>query len=65
MGRRCSGIIMDRIVMEPENRPAVPMPEMARPTMKATELGATPLMRLPTSKMNMAVRYVYLTLKCL
>lgn len=55
--------VWERITMEPEKRPAVPMPAMARPTMKATEVGATAHSKLPTSKMKMAVRKVHLTLK--
>lgn len=34
--------------------PAEPIPAMARPMMRAVELGATPQMREPTSKMNRA-----------
>jgi len=49
-------MIMDRMVMEPEKRPAVPMPATARPTMKAVDVGATAVMRLPSSKIKMAPR---------
>jgi hypothetical protein len=43
--------------------PADPSPAMARPTMKATELGAAPQMAEPTSKRKMAARKLALTLK--
>ena len=51
-----SGRVYARMTIEPENKPAVPMPATARPTMKAVELGATAHTRLPTSKMNTATR---------
>lgn len=51
----------EMITTAPENKPAVPMPAIARPTMKATDDGATAHSKLPTSKMKMAVRKVHLT----
>ena len=36
---------------------------MARPTMRAAELGAAPQMALPISKMTRAVKYTHLMLK--
>jgi hypothetical protein len=55
----------ERMTIDPENRPAVPIPAMARPTMKAVELGATAQIKLPISKMKTAPRYASLTLKSL
>ena len=51
--------------MEPEKRPAVPIPATARPTMKVVEFCATAEIKLPTSKMKTAARYASLTLKSL
>lgn len=46
----------------PEKIPPLPTPEIARPMMKATELGAAPQMALPTSKSKMVVRRTPFTL---
>jgi len=43
------------IKIAPLKIPAAPTPAMARPTIKAVELGAIPQIRDPTSKMNRAV----------
>lgn len=43
--------------------PALPRPAIARPTMKATELGAAPQMAEPISKSPMETRKTPLTLK--
>jgi len=40
----------------PEKIPADPIPAMARPMMRATEVGAAPQTTEPTSKMNIADR---------
>ena len=45
-------------VYAPEPMPAAPTPAMARPTMRASEFGATPQIRLPTSKMKIERRKV-------
>ena len=47
----------------PENIPAAPRPATARPTIKAVELGETPQMRDPISKIAMPVRKTHLMLK--
>jgi hypothetical protein len=39
--------------------PAPPTPASARPKINAVELGATPQMRLPTSKINTDSKKVY------
>jgi hypothetical protein len=43
----------------PDATPAAPKPAMARPTIRAVLLGATAHMRLPSSKMKTASRYVH------
>jgi len=40
----------------PEKMPAEPMPAMARPTIRATEVGAAPQTAEPTSKMKIEIR---------
>lgn len=60
-----SGNVYEKITMAPENRPAVPTPAKARPTMKALELGARAHTRLPSSKMPTAERKVHLMSKIL
>lgn len=61
-GRFLSGSVYDRITTDPENSPAVPIPAMARPTINASDVGASAHSSDPTSKMKTAVRYVHLTL---
>lgn len=46
--------------MAPEKIPADPTPAIARPIIKAAELGAAPQMALPISKMTSAVKYTHL-----
>lgn len=48
------------ITMTPENTPALPAPAIARPMIKAVELGAAPQMAEPTSKVPMAAKKTYL-----
>jgi hypothetical protein len=48
------------MTVAPEKIPADPMPAMARPTMKALELGAPPHRAEPTSKMRIARRKMVL-----
>lgn len=38
--------------------PAAPTPAMARPIIRATEVGATPQIKLPTSNINIQARKV-------
>jgi hypothetical protein len=47
------------MVYEPEKRPAAPIPHIARPMIRAVELGAAPQITLPNSKKKMDVRYVH------
>ena len=58
IGRLRGGAEYAMRVYAPVPMPAAPTPAMARPTMRVSELGATPQMRLPTSKMKMASRKV-------
>ena len=51
------------IIRAPEKMPADPKPAIARPRMRAVELGATPQTKEPSSKMPMAVKKVHLMLK--
>ena len=51
------------MINAPEKIPAEPRPAMARPTIRAVELGATPQTREPTSKMPMPTRKTHLMLK--
>lgn len=44
------------MVYEPEPMPAAPTPAIARPTISAMLLGATPQTREPTSKMKIVIR---------
>jgi hypothetical protein len=49
-GRFRSGIVNARMTMAPEKIPAVPSPATARPTMNVVEVGATAVIKLPSSK---------------
>lgn len=51
--------------MAPETIPEHPMPEMDRPTMKHTDVGAIPDKNEPNSKMKRAHRNVHFTGKTL
>jgi hypothetical protein len=46
--------------MAPEKIPADPTPAIARPMIKAAELGAAPQMALPISKMTRAIKKTHL-----
>ena len=48
------------MIKAPEKIPADPNPAIALPTIKAVELGATPQIKEPNSKMPIATRYTYL-----
>ena len=52
----------DIIVVAPLTKPAAPTPEMALPTMRVIELGATAEMTDPASKMTSMMQYVHLIL---
>lgn len=60
MGRLRRGTSGRMIMMPPQKTPAAPTPAMARPTMKAEELGAAPQRAEPTSKMNMEAKNTHL-----
>lgn len=47
----------------PEKMPADPTPATARPMIRVRLLLATPQIKLPSSKMAMAMRYTHFTLK--
>ena len=47
----------------PANIPAEPTPEIARPMIRVVELGETPQMRDPISKMTIATIYAHFKLK--
>lgn len=51
------------MIKAPEKIPADPNPAIALPTIKVVELGATPQIKEPNSKIPMAMRYTYLMLK--
>lgn len=44
------------MVYTPGAIPAPPMPEIARPTMRVVEFGATALIKLPNSKMKIETK---------
>ena len=56
IGRLRKGTSGSIIIIPPEKIPADPSPAMARPMMKAVELGAAPQMAEPASKMTMEKR---------
>ena len=56
MGRLCNGTACATTTNDPVKMPALPHPAIALPIMSATEPGATPQMRLPSSKMPKAQR---------
>lgn len=56
IGRFTRGTEYATMIKAPEKIPALPMPAMARPIIKAMELGAAPQMRLPSSNMPIAMR---------
>ena len=60
IGRFLGSDTKARMTVPPMEMPAPPNPAMARPTMRAVELGATPQMRLPISKMVTLMRKVSL-----
>ena len=58
-GRFRSGISGSVIIVPPEKTPADPRPAIARPIMKAVELGAAPHSVEPTSKIRSETKNVY------
>ncbi len=63
MGRFVIGATCTIAVVAPVNKPADPMPAIARPTTKAVDDGDVAHTSDPTSKTNNAVRKTGLTLK--
>jgi hypothetical protein len=55
IGRLSSGAEWEIMISAPEKMPAHPTPAIARPTMRAVEVGATPQIRDPSSNIKMAV----------
>jgi hypothetical protein len=55
-GRLRMGMRGSKIITPPQKMPAAPMPAIARPIMKAVELGAAPQRADPTSKVIIEVR---------
>jgi len=53
IGRLWRGTALTSITIAPENIPQEPRPAIARPAMKAFELGAEPQITEPTSKIAM------------
>ena len=60
-GRLGRGTVIEMITKAPEKIPATPIPAMARPTIKAVLVGATPQIKEPTSKRVMATKKAHLT----
>lgn len=56
VGRDRSGTVTEMIKIAPEKIPAAPIPATARPMIRVVELGATPQINEPTSKINRAMR---------
>jgi hypothetical protein len=63
MGRFLGGALNAASVKEPVFTPAAPSPAMARPTISATDDGATAHIKLPISNIKMATKNVILKLK--
>jgi len=59
-GRLTIGTVYAMMTIQPEKRPEEPSPAMARPTIKAFEVGAAPHTAEPTSKMSIEVRKTHL-----
>lgn len=63
-GLTANGVVMPTMTRHPANTPAHPTPAIALPTIKTSELGATPHTRLPSSKRDSAVINDQRTSKC-
>lgn len=59
-GRFARGTDLAMMINAPEKMPAPPMPAIARPTMRATELGLAPQIAEPTSNVARALINVHL-----
>jgi hypothetical protein len=55
-----SGTEYATIIRAPEKMPAEPTPATALPMMRTIELGATPQIKLPSSKTPIATKYTHL-----
>lgn len=62
-GLTLKDVVMAIMTRHPANTPAQPMPARARPTIKTSLLGATPQIRLPSSKINSEPRNDHRTSK--
>ena len=56
VGRCRSGTAKEMMRIAPVNMPAAPRPAIARPIIKAVDVGAAPQTAEPTSKMSSAMR---------
>jgi len=63
MGRNGTGATLATAVVAPVKRPAAPRPEIARPTITAADVGATPHTKDPISKIAKAIKKTHFTLK--
>lgn len=59
IGRLTRGTEYATIINAPEKIPALPTPATALPMIRAMEFGATPQIRLPSSKIPIAMRYTH------
>ena len=63
LGRFCNGIKSTKITIAPVKVPALPVPAIARPTMKDGEVGEAAQTMEPISKIRMTVMKVHLAEK--
>lgn len=59
-GRLANGIDLPTMIRAPEKMPAPPIPAIARPTIRTTELGLAPQIADPISKISTAPEKVHL-----
>jgi len=65
IGRRFGEVTNAMIMNAPHAMPAAPTPAIARPTIRTGEFGATPQIKLPNSKIKIAIAKVVLSGKYL
>lgn len=63
IGRFRSGTECARMIKAPEKIPAHPKPAIARPTMRAFEVGETPQTKDPSSNIPIAAKNTHFKLK--
>ena len=56
MGRLWRGTVKAMMINAPAKMPAEPTPAIARPTIRALDVGAAPQIADPSSKRKMAIR---------